>query len=151
MSVAVDLDDLVEAFEWVSAGCVAGVDAEACIQRGTGKIYWCGEGIDEEPPEDIDDRSLYIAVPRKKDLGLGRSLALRFVDEYLPRSSATVRDYFGRRGAYPRFKTLLSRAGKLDAWHQYEALATEEALRGLVGARGDRTRSCVCLLWHFVR
>jgi hypothetical protein len=91
MSVSVDLDDLLAAYEWVSAGEVAALDAEAYIDRLTGQIHWCGEGVDEEAPEDIDDESLYIAVPHKSEFDLGRSLALAFVDEYLPHSSETVR------------------------------------------------------------
>ena len=128
MSVAVDIDDLLSAYEWVSAGEVATVDAEAYISKLTGNIHWCGEGVDEEPPEDIEDGSLYIAVPHKSEFDLGRSLALAFVDEHLPRSSETVREYFHGRGAYQRFNALLARAGQLDAWHRYEQAAKEEAL-----------------------
>jgi hypothetical protein len=128
MRVSVDLDDLLAAYEWVGAGEVATVDAEAYVSRITGTIHWCGEGVDEEPPEDIEDGSLYVAVPHKSEFDLGRSLALAFVDEHLPRSSETVRDYFHRRGAYQRFKALLAQAGQLEAWHQYEQKAKEEAL-----------------------
>lgn len=128
MSVSVDLDELLAAYEWVSAGEVATVDAEAYVSRLTGKIHWCGDGVDEEPPEDIEDGRLYIAVPHKSEFDLGRSLALAFVDEHLPSSSETVREYFHRRGAYGRFKALLSQAGQLDAWHRYEQAAKEEAL-----------------------
>ena len=129
MSVTVDFDDLLAAYEWVSAGEVATVDAEAYISRLTGKIHWCGEGVDEDPPEDIEVGSLYIAVPHKSEFDVGRSLALAFVDEYLPRSSEAVREYFHGRGAYQRFKVLLAQAaGRLDAWHRYEQAAKEEAL-----------------------
>jgi hypothetical protein len=129
MSVPVDLDDLLAAFEWVSAAEVATVDAEAYVHRRTGMIYWCGEGVDDEPPEDIEDGSLYIAVPHKNELDLGRSLALRFVDEQLPGSSSAVREQFRKRGAYSRFKELLAHADKLGAWYQYEEAAKENALR----------------------
>jgi hypothetical protein len=128
MSVPVDLDDLLAACEWVSAGELAAVDAEAYISRVTGKIHWCGEGVDEAPPDDIADGRLYIAVPHKSEFDLGRSLALAFVAERLPRSSETVRAYFHRRGAYQRFKALLAQAGQLDAWHRYEQAALEGAL-----------------------
>ena len=128
MSAAVDLDDLLAAFEWVSAGEQAGLDAEAYISRLTGEIHWCGGGVDEEPAQDIEDASLYIAVPHKGEFDLGRSLAVAFVDEHLPRASDAVRDCFRRRGAYQRFKALLAEAGQLDAWHRYEEAAKEEAL-----------------------
>jgi hypothetical protein len=129
MNVPVDLDELLAAHEWVSAGEAAAVDAEAYISRIDGQIHWCGEGVDEELPEDIEDGSLYIAVPHKSELGLGRSLALRFAEEHLPRSWEEVDGYFRKRGAYSRFKSLLERVGRLDAWHQYEQAAKEEALR----------------------
>lgn len=128
MSVLVKLDELLAAHEWVSAGKAAALDCEAYISRATGKVHWCGEGIDEEPPEDIEDGSLYIAVPHKAELGLGRSLALRFVEEHLPHERDSVREYFRGRGAYSKFKSLLARAGQLDAWHHYEQAATEAAL-----------------------
>jgi hypothetical protein len=142
MNVSVDLDDLLAAYEWVNAGEVAAVDAEAYIGRLTGKIHWCGEGVDEEPAEDIEDERLYIAVPHASEFDLGRSLAVAFVDEYLPRSRDTVREYFHRRGAYQRFKALLAQAGQLEAWHRYEQAAKEEALcewcaeNGFIVSRG---------------
>ena len=142
MSVSVDLDDLLAAYEWVSAGEAATVNAEAYISRLTGEIHWCGEGVDEEPPEDIEDESLYIALPHRSEFELGRSLALAFIDERLPRSRETVREYFHGRGAYRRFKALLAQAGQLDAWHRYEQAAKEEALNewcaenGFIVSRG---------------
>ncbi len=128
MNVPVDLDELLAAYEWVSASDVGTMDAEACISTVDGKIYWCGEGVDEDPPEDIDDENLYIAVPHQSDLDLGRSLALRFVAEHLPQSRAEVHEYFRKRGAYSRFKSLLERVGQLESWYQYEQSAKEEAL-----------------------
>ena len=129
MSASVSLDELLSAYEWVSAGEAASLDCEAYVSRATGKVHWCGEGVDEEPPEDIEDGSLYIAVPHKTDFSLGRSLALRFVEERVPREHEMVHEYFRKRGAYSRFKALLEHAGQLDAWHQYEQAATETALR----------------------
>lgn len=128
MSIPVDLDDLLSAFEWMSAGEAATVDAEAYISRIDGHIHWCGEGVDDEPPEDIEDEAVYVAVPHKSELHLGRSLALRFTEEHLPQSRGDVVGYFHKQGAYARFKSLLERAGLLDAWHQYEQTAKEEAL-----------------------
>ena len=126
--VRVSLDELLDAFEWISAGESIG-DCKAFVSRVTGEVYWAGEGVEEELPDDINDGSLYIAVPKKSGLELGRSLALRFAEESLPDSYDTIHDYFRKRGAYARFKSLLERAGKLEAWHQYEQSATESALR----------------------
>src|SRR2546423_7002393 len=129
MSTRVSLQDLLLAFEWIGSGEGAGVDCEAYVSRATGVIHWSGEGVDEEPPEDIDDESKYVAVPGKHDLELGRSLALRFVEERLPDSYERVKQYFREKGAYSRFKAEVDRAGQLEAWYEYEQQAIEEALR----------------------
>lgn len=129
MSVNVQLDDLLAAYDWVSGGRAASLSCEAYVSRVTGEIHWLGEGVEEDPPEDIDDGSLYIAVPQNSDFDLGRSLVLRFVEEHIPDSIETVHECFRRRGAYAQFKSLLSRVGQLDAWYQYEQAATNEALR----------------------
>jgi len=129
MGVTVHLDELLAAYDWVSGSEATVLSCEAYVSRVTGEIHWIGEGIDEEPPEDIDDGSLYIAVPQKSDFDLGRSLVLRFVEEHIPDSIESVYEFFRRRGAYAKFKSLLDRVGQLDAWYQYEQAATEEALR----------------------
>lgn len=129
MSVPVRLDELITAYEWVSAGKSSSLEAAAYVSRVTGKVHWAGEGVDEELPPDIDDGSVYVAVPQKSDFDLGRSLALQFVEEHLPQSYETVYGYFRRQGAYARFKGLLEQVGRLDVWHRYEEAATEKALR----------------------
>jgi hypothetical protein len=129
MGVNVHLDELLAAYDWVSGSEATVLSCEAYVSKVTGEIHWIGEGIDEEPPEDIDDGSLYIAVPQKSDFDLGRSLVLRFVEEQIPNSIESVYEFFRRRGAYAKFKSLLDRVGQLDAWYQYEQAATEEALR----------------------
>jgi hypothetical protein len=85
--------------------------------------------LEDELPEDIEDGSLYIAVPHKNDLDLGKSLVLRFADEALPESYATVAGFFRQRGAYGRFKDFLERKRMLQAWYEFEAQAVERALR----------------------
>jgi hypothetical protein len=126
--VPVSLEDLLCAFHWLSAGDSAAIECAAYVSRATGKVYWSGEGVDEELPEDIEDGTAYVAVPEKSELELGRSLALRFVEERLPGEYANVSQFFRGRGAYSRFKSLLERAGQLDAWHSYESSAIEDAL-----------------------
>lgn len=128
MGARVSIEDLVAAMEWVSGGEALGMEYAAYVSRVTGKVHWVGEGMDEEPPDDLEDGSLYVAIPTKRDLELGRSLALSFVDERLPQSYDVVRGYFGRRGAYSRFKALLERTGHLDAWYAFEQAAVEKRL-----------------------
>jgi hypothetical protein len=136
MSVPVSLDELLAACEWVSSAATAGLECEAYINRQTGSVHWVGDGIDVEAPEDVGDEALYILVPGKSDFDLGRSLALRFAEEHVPRHLETVHGYFRKRGAYANFKSLLSRTGQLDAWHEYEDAAMERALREWCGENG---------------
>lgn len=129
MSTRVDLDDLLAALEWIGSCEAAGVDGEALVSRATGAVHWSGEGADENLPEDIEDETKYVAIPGSRDLELGRSLALRFVAERLPDSYELVSQYFRKKGAYSRFKAELQRAGRLEAWFEYEQRAIEKALR----------------------
>ncbi len=65
----------------------------------------------------------------KDELDLGRAVALRFVDRFLPAEYQTVVDFFRHRGAYQKFKALLQRNGVLEAWYQYETSEVENAIR----------------------
>ena len=104
----------------------------AYISKESGEIYWLSETDDfsDDVPDDIEESDAYIAVPHKNDLDLGRQLALRFTAHELPDAYDTVRDFFGRRGAYRRFKNLLEATGRLDSWYAFEAYQTQEALKG---------------------
>lgn len=129
MSVSVSLDELLAAYEWLSAGQAAAIDCQVYVDRKTGSIHWRGEGIDEEFPGNIEDGNLYIAFPQKNEFDLGRSLVLRFVKEHLPQHQEAVHGFFRKKSAYAQFKSLLTRVGQLDAWHEYERVATENELR----------------------
>lgn len=127
-SAPVKLDDLLAAYEWVSS---SPDDSEAFVSRITGNIHWSSSTmeLDEELPDDIEDGSIYVAVPNKHDLNLGKGLAFRFAEERLGDSGQAVANFFCQRGAYRRFKDLLERKGCLEAWYAYEVEATERALR----------------------
>ena len=122
-------DDLLSAFEWVSAS--PDDENQAYVSRATGVVHWSStfSDLEEELPEDIEDGSLYVAVPHKNALDLGRDLAIAFTEEHLKESLPVVEDFFHRRGAYAKFKDLLERMGLLQAWYDYEAGKTETALR----------------------
>jgi hypothetical protein len=125
----VDYADLLDAFDWVSATADAEDSAYFC--RATGVMYFASSAmeLDDELPDDIDDSGLYVAVPHKVDLNLGKSLAIKFTAEHLPDDYDHVCGFFRQRGAYGRFKELLERRESLDAWYGYEAQAVEQALR----------------------
>lgn len=127
----VRIGDMTEAFEIANTNGYMG-EFRAFVCRRTGKIHYDfadAAEVDDELPDDIDDEEKYIALPHKRDLGLGKPLALDFAREFLPGDFDDVRSYFDRRGAYPQFKALLARRGAIDRWHAFEAKATEQALR----------------------
>lgn len=130
------LDELLEALEFVSSAPEMG--NEAYLSLETGAVSWHsedGEGFDP-PPSDIDDPGRYLAIPHKKDLGLGKPLVLAFAAETLPADFERIREMFSRRGAYGRFKDLLTHRNLLDRWHQFEADAQRRALRQWCEANG---------------
>lgn len=127
---AVDFGDISEAFETVSFNPQYHKEAYLC--RETGRIYYCFIDLDDvsdELPEDIGDGGKYIQIPHKKELDLGRNLVLRFVEQELPGDTDYVSGTFRKAGAYSRFKDVLERKGMLERWYEYEANATEKALR----------------------
>jgi len=127
----VKFDDILNSFEFVSS---SGGDNQAFLCRRTGKTIWHSESGDlddlEEPlPDNVDEDDNYVAIPSKHDLDLGTRLVFAFVREALPESYDEVSRIFSKKGAYGRFKDLLARRHALERWYDYEAKATERALR----------------------
>ena len=125
----VSLKDLREAFEFVSAADAGEHQAFLCKQSG--KLYCHSELCDDLDilPDDIDDSEKFLPIPDKRELDLGKPLALDFARQFLPGDFDNVRQFFSGRGAYARFKNLLDRRGVLDQWYDFEAEAEERALR----------------------
>jgi hypothetical protein len=125
-AVSVDPAELRNAFDFVRHGQLM---RERCVYLSldTGRVYWLLDVVesDEDVPDDLETSDRYIAVPRKTDLDLGRSLALSFIGQELPGDLATVAGFFRRKGAYGRFKELLAHRDMLDKWYEYEDHATE--------------------------
>ena len=125
--VKISYEDLESAFNWSSSG--APYENQAQICRRTGQVYLQGDFEEEEElPDDIDDESLYVAMPHKNELDLGRDLVFAFVDTQAPRVAEAVHAAFLQRGAYAKFKAILDRGGLLQSWYDYEAAATRSAL-----------------------
>jgi hypothetical protein len=129
----VSFQQLLEAFEFVSVANGPG-EHQAVLCRQTGKIYWYSEFSDldelnDELPDDVEDDEKYVTIPAKRELGLGKPLALDFTREFLPNDFDEVRCIFDRRGAYSKFRSLLARRNAVDRWHNFESKATERALR----------------------
>jgi len=125
----VSFNDILEAFEFVNFGGTS--EHQVFLCRQTGRLYWHSEFGDEfdELPDDIDDSEKYIVLPDKRELDLGKPLALDFARQFLPEHVHEVRYIFSKRGAYAKFKNLLVRKDLLDQWHDFERRAEEAALR----------------------
>ena len=129
MTTCVKFRDLELAFDFVSfEGFTENL---AYVRKDTGEILWSSEDLDEEEqlPDDIDDEEKYLAIPSKRDLGLGRSLVFDFVQQFLPDDLDQVRRYFSHRGAYGNFKDLLAQRRAIEQWHKFEDEAAQRALR----------------------
>ena len=131
MVTRVKFSDLELAFEFASFEGVT-MGHLAYVRMDTGEILHGSDDLDldeEELPDDIDDEEQYLAIPSKRDLGLGRSLVFDFVEQFLPDDLDQVRRYFSRRGAYGNFKDLVAQRGAIEQWHKFENEAAQHALR----------------------
>ncbi len=124
----VNWNELQDTFEFVSSGQPE--ENQAVLCRESGEFLCHSEYADmDEWPDDVDDGAKYLRIPHKKELDLGKPLVFDFVEEFLPHEVDEIRRIFDRRGAYARFKDLLQRKHALDRWYDFEAKATEKALR----------------------
>ena len=120
-------DDIEMAFYYVSSD--QPFINHVYISKLTGDIYSTSKlGDSDELPEDIDDPSIYISVPHKNDLNLGKHLVLEFTSEFLPDDYNKVSNIFSRKGAYSRFKQFLEDRGKLEDWYLYKNERQKKAI-----------------------
>ena len=74
----VAFDDLQLAYDYVEMGADG---ARAYPDRRTARIYWVSPDLpDEDAPEDLEESDVYITIPDKFKLDLGRSVVDDFVD-----------------------------------------------------------------------
>ena len=127
--VRISYVDLESALNWSSSA--GPYENQALICRRTGRVYlqsMHGDFEEEGLPEDIEDVTLYLAVPHKNDLDLGRALVFEFVEAEAPELKSQLSSAFRQRGAYSKLKSILERSGLLQRWYEYEAAATRSAL-----------------------
>jgi hypothetical protein len=125
--------DIRDAFDFADMSGSLG-ETRAFLCRRTGKVYLHSELLDveelnDELPDDIEDDEKYLVIPDKRELDLGKPLALDFARECLPDDFDEVRYIFSKRGAYRKFRALVIRRNALERWYEFEAKATERALR----------------------
>ena len=87
----VSMKDIQEAFEFVCAG--GGGEHEAFLCRQSGKVYCHSELCDDLDilPDDIGDSEKFLQIPDKRELDLGKPLALDFARQFLPGDFDDVR------------------------------------------------------------
>ncbi|MFT4938746.1 MAG: hypothetical protein ACI88A_001775 [Paraglaciecola sp.] len=122
----VDLSDIELAMEFVSSDY--SFDNEAYVNSETGEIYYSGDAVDEELPDDIYENDKYILIPSKRDLDLGKRVALDFAAKEMPDEFNNVYSIFCSRGAYSKFKSLLHSLESTDKWYAYENKAMRDAV-----------------------
>ncbi|MCK4792356.1 MAG: hypothetical protein KAV87_51980 [Desulfobacteraceae bacterium] len=117
--------DVQHAFFFVGSSSYGMNSAVLC--KNTGQIYYRSEmsGLDEISEEDLDWDTC-VEIPHQNDLGLGQELVFEFVDNHLPDQYHQVRQFFRKRGAYDRFKSLLESKGLLQSWFDLENQREEQ-------------------------
>ena len=85
--------DLQEAFEFV--GAASGGEHQAVLCKQTGEIICHSELADDlDPlPDDVDDSEKFLPIPDKRDLDLGKPLALEFARQFLSDDFDEVRQF----------------------------------------------------------
>ncbi len=122
----VDLSDIELAMEFVSSDY--SFDNEAYVNSETGEIYYSGDTVDEELPDDIYENDKYLLIPTKRDLDLGKRVVLDFAADEMPDEFNNVYSMFRSRGAYSRFKSLLHNLECTEKWYAYENKAIRDAV-----------------------
>ena len=103
ITVPVSLKDILGAFEFVCAG--GGGEHETFLCKQSGKLY-CHLGLCDDLdilPDDIGDSEKFLQIPDRRELGLGKPLALDFARQFLPCDFDDVLQFFRGRGACARF------------------------------------------------
>ena len=93
VTMTISLKDLREAFEFVCAG--GGDEHQAFLCKQSGKLYCHSELCDDLDilPDDIDDSDKFLQIPDKRELDLGKPLALDFARQFLPDDFDDVRQF----------------------------------------------------------
>ncbi len=89
-----NFDKLLEAFEF--ANFSGSPDSCAYVDLETGQTYWVADEMEdlEEVLDDIETSDRYLMLPDKRDLELGRNLAISFAEDALPNEYENVVDCF---------------------------------------------------------
>ena len=124
--MAINYSDLELAFEFVSSGYE--FEYSAYLDKESGAIYYDSDASEDELPEDLFENEKYIAIPSKRDFGLGKPLAIEYAQNNLPEELDLVHSFFRSKGAYSNFKSLLENKDQLEKWYSFEQEAMKKAI-----------------------
>ncbi|MBN2804610.1 MAG: hypothetical protein JXR91_16065 [Deltaproteobacteria bacterium] len=123
----VNFTDIEMAYDFVN--CTGYLGNSAVIHRKTGEIYYLGDDLDNDLPDDFDeDDEALLSIHDKYDLELGSNIVMDFAHEYCSDDLEEIQFIFSHKGAYAHFKRLLSKKGRLEKWYEFEQEKTETAL-----------------------
>lgn len=72
----------------------------------------------------------WIALPEKRELGLGKDLVFRFAEDHFSLNEQRfIAGMFSRSGAYGNWRDFLECKGLLNEWHQFENEEEDKALK----------------------
>jgi hypothetical protein len=126
----IPFEDLLWGLQFISVD-PAGAN-EAYVNRTTGELR-CRSDLEMLEPDLLlpgdADPDAWTALPTPRELGLGTPAVMEFVSTHMPSDNDEIRNIFGRKGAYGRFKALLTQRGLLEQWHAFHDAAEKAALR----------------------
>jgi hypothetical protein len=125
----IDLNELESAVLYVSVG--GGVENTAYLSRATGEIFYDSADYrgDEDLPDDVSDNNKYILIPSERELDLGISLRLNFIQTYAPKLYDEAFTISRKPKAYGRLRDFIERTGLLVRWYTFQQEALYAALR----------------------
>ncbi|KGJ90483.1 UPF0158 family protein [Thalassotalea sp. ND16A] len=131
--IKVNLSEIVDALEFSGMSSIS--EIVTYLDTSTGKIIVdmdeseFGFEAKDDLPDDLFENDRYLQLPDKYELDLGKRLALRFVEQFLPQQFDYAYRIFSKSGAYRRFKLMLEEQQITDKWYQYEQQQTELAIK----------------------
>ena len=120
------IEDIEFAIDMVTHSNV--IMIEVFLNTKTKELIYPDEDGEFDSNVELGDEDL-LPIPTRRELGLGKPLALQFAQEYMSDQYDAVRDIFSSSGAYSKFKGLLSTQDQIDQWYEYEQSKTHQAIR----------------------
>ena len=134
----VSLKDIREAFEFVCAA--SGGEHQAFLCRQSGKLYCHSELCDDLDilPDDIDDAEKFLPIPHKRDLDLGKPVALNFAGQFLPGDFDDVQTIFQQKGRLRQIQGSVGAKRRARSMVRFRGESRGRSLENVVRSSFDR-------------